>query len=207
MVRKWSYIKSKYSLILISKLMIVHNCYIFKIFRLTTRFKKYNRYKTKFLRKNFFLRKRKTTWLTLLSLFTKWSLNYLLNKHYICFYQNLSLFYYSFLLPHIQFFKIFLEKYSTIFIFNSLFISKNFIKIFININYYLPSSLIQIKNISNILKLNWILFMFKNNVINYKCSRPVVPIKKINVFIIIIKQLLYIYKILIKTIFIIKIIT
>lgn len=43
-----------------SKLVESYNVYTFKVFRLTTRFKKYKRYKTTFLRKKDKLRKRKT---------------------------------------------------------------------------------------------------------------------------------------------------
>jgi hypothetical protein len=68
---------------------------------MTTRFKKYQRYGTSFVRKQDSSRKRQTSWLTLLSIFAQWSLQYIKYKQYLRYYQSISTHNYQLTIPNI----------------------------------------------------------------------------------------------------------
>lgn len=101
MVRKWSYLTTQNNLLLNQSLSVVTKCYSFKVFRMTTRFKKYQRYGTSFVRKQDSSRKRQTSWLTLLSIFAQWSLQYIKYKQYLRYYQSISTHNYQLTIPNI----------------------------------------------------------------------------------------------------------
>ena len=77
-------------------------CYSFKVFRMTTRFKKYKRNETFFVRKQDSTRKRQTSWLTLLGIFSQWSLQYIQYRQLLRYYQNVELYPYQFIIPSIS---------------------------------------------------------------------------------------------------------
>ena len=101
MVRKWSYVTPTKGLLVNKSLSELTKCYSFKVFRMTTRFKKYQRNGTSFVRKQDSSRKRQTSWLTLLSVFAQWSLQYIKYRQYLRYYQSLSLYKYQFSIPNI----------------------------------------------------------------------------------------------------------
>lgn len=101
MVRKWSYLTTQNNLLFNQSLSVVTKCYSFKVFRMTTRFKKYQRYGTSFVRKQDSSRKRQTSWLTLLSIFAQWSLQYIKYKQYLRYYQSISTHNYQLTIPNI----------------------------------------------------------------------------------------------------------
>jgi hypothetical protein len=101
MVRKWSYLTPTKELLVNKSLSELTKCYSFKVFRMTTRFKKYQRNGTSFVRKQDSSRKRQTSWLTLLSIFAQWSLQYIKYRQYLRYYQTLSLYKYQFAIPNI----------------------------------------------------------------------------------------------------------
>ncbi len=101
MVRKWSYLTMTAGGTVEKPLSAIAKCYSFKVFRMTTRFKKYQRYGTSFVRKQDSSRKRQTSWLTLLSILAQWSLQYIKYKQYLRYYQNSNLYRYQFVIPNI----------------------------------------------------------------------------------------------------------
>lgn len=101
MVRKWSYLTTQNNLLVNHSLSVLTKCYSFKVFRMTTRFKKYQRYGTSFVRKQDSSRKRQTSWLTLLSIFAQWSLQYIKYKQYLRYYQSISTHNYQLTIPNI----------------------------------------------------------------------------------------------------------
>ena len=101
MVRKWSYVTPTKGLLVNKSLSELTKCYSFKVFRMTTRFKKYQRNGTSFVRKQDSSRKRQTSWLTLLSVFAQWSLQYIKYRQYLRYYQSLNLYKYQFSIPNI----------------------------------------------------------------------------------------------------------
>jgi hypothetical protein len=101
MVRKWSYLTTQNDLLVNQSLSVLTKCYSFKVFRMTTRFKKFQRYGTSFVRKQDSSRKRQTSWLTLLSIFAQWSLQYIKYRQYLRYYQSLSTHNYQLTIPNI----------------------------------------------------------------------------------------------------------
>lgn len=101
MVRKWSYLTSSNTLPLNQSLRPLSKCYLFKVFRMTTRFKKYQRNETSFVRKQDSSRKRQTSWLTLLAILSQWCLQYIRYKQYIRYYQNTGLYRHQMIIPNI----------------------------------------------------------------------------------------------------------
>ena len=101
MVRKWSYLTSSNALPLNQTLRPLSKCYLFKVFRMTTRFKKYQRNETSFVRKQDSSRKRQTSWLTLLGILSQWSLQYIKYKQYVRYYQNVGLYKHQMIIPNI----------------------------------------------------------------------------------------------------------
>jgi len=104
-VRKWSYIKNLDFKIIYPGLRPLKFKYKFKIFRNTTRFKKYNLNFTKFTRKLNFRIKRQTNLLTLSFIGTYWSYFFLKLKQIQRFFQSLGLISYKLYLPEYNFFK------------------------------------------------------------------------------------------------------
>jgi hypothetical protein len=100
MVRKWSYLTHTQDQNISTSLLAMSKCYSFKVFRMTTRFKKYKRYETFFVRKQDSSRKRQTSWLTLLSIFSQWSLQYIKYKQLLRCYQNIGLYSYQLIIPN-----------------------------------------------------------------------------------------------------------
>lgn len=102
MIRKWSYLTTTHDQNISTSLVAMSKCYSFKVFRMTTRFKKYKRYETSFVRKQDSTRKRQTSWLTLLSIFSQWSLQYIQYRQLLRYHQNTSLYSYQFIVPNIS---------------------------------------------------------------------------------------------------------
>jgi hypothetical protein len=101
MIRKWPYLTSTYK----SRLIDIRvdpaatwfkgkaSVYNFKVFRMTTRFKKYNRKPlTLIIRKKDARRKRKTNWFRLLYITRSWVFFYLRSRQFVRFYQSLGVF-------------------------------------------------------------------------------------------------------------------
>jgi hypothetical protein len=101
MIRKWSYLTTTKGFLVNKSLSELTKCYSFKVFRMTTRFKKYQRYGTSFVRKQDSSRKRQTSWLTLLSIFAQWALQYIKYRQYLRYYQSVNLHKYQFTIPNI----------------------------------------------------------------------------------------------------------
>ena len=76
-------------------------CYSFKVFRMTTRFKKYQRNETFFVRKQDSSRKRQTSWLTLLGIFAQWSLQYIQSRQLLRYHQSRGLYVYQLIIPNV----------------------------------------------------------------------------------------------------------
>lgn len=89
MVRKWSYLDNSSSPLFKTGPSPIKSKYIFKVFRQTTRFKKFVLFPTMFFRKKDSTRKRKTNWLTLVTLFVSWAKTYAKYRSIIRFHQNL----------------------------------------------------------------------------------------------------------------------
>jgi len=105
MIRKWSYIKDTFH----AKIDFIPNMqittkYKFKIFRTTTRFKRYNIGKTKFVRKLNFQLRRQTSQVALTFISTYWFRFFLNSKHIYRFIQNISILKYQLFLPDYKFF-------------------------------------------------------------------------------------------------------
>jgi ABC-type anion transport system duplicated permease subunit len=97
MVRKWSYISNNdTTLHLINYRAILHTKFKFKIFRKTTRFKKYNISYTNFVRTLPVLRKRRVDWKYYFILSSQWVKPLLKNKQFISFLQTKFLHNYTF---------------------------------------------------------------------------------------------------------------
>lgn len=92
MVRKWSYLESSTPSVTSSLLDSSSQLYHFKVFRKTTRFKKYNRGITKMVRKNYARRKHRSNWLVLSYITKSWVLNYLNMRQFERFYSALTRF-------------------------------------------------------------------------------------------------------------------
>lgn len=92
MVRKWSYLESS-NLPLETKLLNQStSLYHFKVFRKTTRFKKFNKGLTKMVRKNYARRKHRTNWLILSYITQSWVSNYLNMRQFERFFSGLTRF-------------------------------------------------------------------------------------------------------------------
>jgi hypothetical protein len=89
MVRKWSYLSNPDDSLFSTGFRPVKTKYVFKVFRQTTRFKKFILFPTVFFRKKDSIRKRKTNWLTLSTLIVNWAKIYSKYRSIIRFHQNL----------------------------------------------------------------------------------------------------------------------
>lgn len=103
MVRKWSYLITIDNLG--NKQKLFKKKQNLKIFKITTKFKKFNINFTKILRKTYIKRKRKTILLNLFYLIYKWFVFFLKMKVFIKFYQILGFFNKHLLLNNIYFFQ------------------------------------------------------------------------------------------------------
>ena len=101
MIRKWSYLTDTRDLNVSTSLTGMSKCYSFKVFRMTTRFKKYQRNETFFVRKQDSSRKRQTSWLTLLGIFAQWSLQYIQSRQLLRYHQSRGLYMYQLVIPNI----------------------------------------------------------------------------------------------------------
>jgi len=68
---------------------------------MTTRFKKYQRNETFFVRKQDSSRKRQTSWLTLLGIFAQWSLQYIQSRQLLRYHQSRGLYVYQLIVPNV----------------------------------------------------------------------------------------------------------
>ena len=91
MVRKWSYLNS-FNHIMNKDLLPIKALKTFKVFRKTTRFKKFNKGITLMVRKKYAKRKYKTTWLFLTYTTQAWTSHYLKARQFERFFQSLGLF-------------------------------------------------------------------------------------------------------------------
>jgi len=101
MIRKWSYLTDTQDLNVSASLTAMSKCYSFKVFRMTTRFKKYQRNETFFVRKQDSSRKRQTSWLTLLGIFAQWSLQYIQSRQLLRYHQSRGLYVYQLIVPNV----------------------------------------------------------------------------------------------------------
>ena len=93
MVRKWSYLNTVNTNIGSDWFSNTSSVYNFKVFRMTTRFKKYNRVSvTKVVRKKYARRKHRTNWLRLSYITKHWVFLFIKSKQFVRFYQSLGLF-------------------------------------------------------------------------------------------------------------------
>lgn len=92
MVRKWSYLESSTLNLDVQSLENTSQLYHFKVFRKTTRFKKFNRGITRMVRKNYARRKHRTNWLILSYITKSWVTNYLKMRQFERFYSSLGRF-------------------------------------------------------------------------------------------------------------------
>ena len=92
MVRKWSYLDSNTPNLDAATSTSTSQLYHFKVFRKTTRFKKFNRGITKMVRKNYARRKHRTNWLVLSYITKSWVLNYLNMRQFERFFSALTRF-------------------------------------------------------------------------------------------------------------------
>jgi hypothetical protein len=103
MVRKWSYI-SPVSITYSPQSAYMDSLYTFKVFRMTTRFKKFNLGHTVFVRRKYSKRKHRANWVQMSYVTKSWSMFFLKNKQFVRFYQSLGLFNTALLSPTAQFF-------------------------------------------------------------------------------------------------------
>ena len=93
MIRKWSYLNSANIDPTDTWFNGASSVYNFKVFRMTTRFKKYNRVPvTKIVRKKYARRKHRTNWLRLSYITKSWVFFFLKSRQFVRFYQSLGLF-------------------------------------------------------------------------------------------------------------------
>jgi len=90
MVRKWSYLKT-FKLTTPNTLAPIKAVKSFKVFRKTTRFKKYSRGITKIVRRKYMTRKRKSTALFAYYITKDWVYHYLKLRQFERFYQSFGL--------------------------------------------------------------------------------------------------------------------
>lgn len=90
MVRKWSYLKT-FTLSSPTTLAPIKATKSFKVFRKTTRFKKYNRGITRIVRRKYMTRKRKSTGLFAYYVTKDWVHHYLKLRQFERFYQSFGL--------------------------------------------------------------------------------------------------------------------
>ena len=154
MVRKWSYLTTNSNISPISELVAPYNVYTFKVFRLTTRFKKYKRYKTTFLRKKDKLRKRKTNWCNILRIFADWSKIYIRSKQLIRIYQSFFIVKYNCILYNLNFFNKLIINFNTPIHFNTFFVTKSYKSLYLTNKIKYPIYNIQTNNLTSLSEFN-----------------------------------------------------
>ena len=92
MVRKWSYLETRDLELDVQSLESASGLYHFKVFRKTTRFKKFNKGITRMVRKSYARRKHRTNWLVLSYITKSWVTNYLKMRQFERFYSALGRF-------------------------------------------------------------------------------------------------------------------
>jgi hypothetical protein len=92
MVRKWSYLETRDLDLDMQSFESTSQLYHFKVFRKTTRFKKFNKGITRMVRKNYSRRKHRTNWLVLSYITKSWVTNYLKMRQFERFYSALGRF-------------------------------------------------------------------------------------------------------------------
>lgn len=92
MVRKWSYLKTSNLAISVHTLKSLTQLLHFKVFRKTTRFKKFNRGITRVVRKTYARRKHRTNCLIWYYITKSWVANYLKMRQFERFYSGLGRF-------------------------------------------------------------------------------------------------------------------
>jgi hypothetical protein len=92
MVRKWSYLEAQDLSLNGQSLASTSELYHFKVFRKTTRFKKFNKGITCMVRKNYARRKHRTNWLVLSYITKSWVTSYLKMRQFERFYSALGRF-------------------------------------------------------------------------------------------------------------------
>jgi len=105
MIRKWSYISNTSTTHVNSCHTTLHTKFKFKIFRKTTRFKKYNISYTNFMRTLPVLRKRRVDWKYYFIVSSQWVKPLLKNKQFISFVQTKFLHKYTFSYNYIPIFQ------------------------------------------------------------------------------------------------------
>ena len=106
MVRKWSYLETRDLELDIQSLESASQLYHFKVFRKTTRFKKFNKGITRMVRKNYARRKHRTNWLVLSYITKSWVTNYLKMRQFERFYSALGRFQFNAFSPNFDIFSI-----------------------------------------------------------------------------------------------------
>jgi hypothetical protein len=106
MVRKWSYLDTRDLSLDAQSLDSASHLYHFKVFRKTTRFKKFNKGITRMVRKNYARRKHRTNWLILSYITKSWVTSYLKMRQFERFYSALGRFQFDAFSPNFNIFSI-----------------------------------------------------------------------------------------------------
>ena len=104
MVRKWSYLATRDLDIDTQSLESTSQLYHFKVFRKTTRFKKFNKGITRMVRKSYARRKHRTNWLVLSYITKSWVTNYFKMRQFERFYSALGRFQFDAFSPNFNVF-------------------------------------------------------------------------------------------------------
>lgn len=110
MVRKWSYLENNF-IPFDNVFNKIHPYFSFKVFRKTTRFKKFNLGFTKFLRKIYFKKKHRRNWINMSYITNSWSFFFLKNKQFIRYYQSIGCFFNKYYSTSIE---VYNSKYQTV---------------------------------------------------------------------------------------------
>ena len=92
MVRKWSYIKASTLYKPQAYISYTTKVHVYKVFRFTTRFKKFNIGHTRFTRNIYRRRKHKSNWIGMVNIVGYWVRSYLKYRQIVRFLQSHNLF-------------------------------------------------------------------------------------------------------------------
>lgn len=112
MVRKWSYLENTNMSLSKSVFDESLSLYHFKVFRKTTRFKKFNRGITKMVRKNYARRKHRTNWFVLSHITKAWASSYLRMRQFERFFNSITRFTFCAFSPDVSVFLLKLPEIS-----------------------------------------------------------------------------------------------
>ena len=112
MVRKWSYLNSHSVSPDFDTLARVSSFYNFKVFRKTTRFKRFNRGLTRMVRRNYARRKHQSNHIVLSYITRYWALHYLQARQFERFYSSLGRFQISAFSSHVDVFHVRISELS-----------------------------------------------------------------------------------------------